>query len=332
MIREALTLDRILAMDPADAAAWFVAREAEGLTPTEEAQRAEWLAADPAHAPALAKAERAWRAFADAEGDEILAAMRAHALAPPARRDGGWRRFAAAAVVLLVAAASLFLFFRPTPGTEQGQMIAYATRQGETRSVVLPDGSRLTLDAASAVTGRFGSGERMLRLERGRALFEVEPDAARPFSVTAGTRRVVAVGTRFEVGLAAGALRVTLLHGRVRVEPANGKGSPILLEPGQQFLERSGTADVRAVETEGDAATGWRRGLIDLDDTPLDEAAAMINRHSRAQIVIRDPRVGGMRISGQFRAGDADRFARTVAEVHPVRPVRNGDRIELAPR
>lgn len=332
MIREALPLDRILAMEPADAAAWFVARTAEGLTPTEEAQRDEWLAADASHAAALDQAERAWRVFADAEGDEILAAMRAHALASPARNRSDWRRFAAAAVVLLVAATSLFLFFRPAPINDQGQMIAYSAPPGETREIILPDGSRMTLDAASTVTGRFGPAERTLRLERGRALFEVEPDTARPFAVTAATRRVVAVGTRFEVDLAGGALRVTLLHGRVRVEPAGGGGTPVLLEPGQQFLERSGATSVRTVEAADDAVTGWRQGLIDLDDTPLDEAAAMINRHSRAQIVIRDPRVGGMRISGRFRAGDADRFARTVAEVYPVRPVRNGDRIELAPR
>ena len=56
-----------------------------------------------------------------------------------------------------------------------------------------------------------------------------------------------------------------------------------------------------------------------------------MNRYAHDQIVIRDPAVRAIRVSGQFKAGDADRFAETLAEMHGLRSVRGADTIELTP-
>src|SRR5262245_34173073 len=110
MVREALTSQRLDALEPREAAAYFVARRAEGLTSGEQQLLDGWLAKDEAHRHVFDSADRAWQTFADADGDEILAAMRAHALAPRARAFATWRpAVAAAAVLLLVVAAGLFL-------------------------------------------------------------------------------------------------------------------------------------------------------------------------------------------------------------------------------
>lgn len=330
MLREALTLDRLRAMEPDDAAALFLARRAEGLTASEEALLDDWLGADSTHAEAFIRAERGWNVFDSAAGDEILAAMRAHALDPPVRRWTHWpRAVAAAAVVVLVVAAGLLLnpFGRAPGGNDPTAPIEYASARGEVRDIALPDGSVMTLDADSAAQGRFGARGRSIELRRGRAFFDVRHDGSRPFAVTAANRRVVAIGTRFEVDVAGGGLRVTLVQGRVAVERPGTK--PIMLAPGQQFVEAGGADTVRSAGVEGDRAAAWRSGLVDFDDRPLSEAVAEINRHSRAQILVRDPAVGALRISGQFRTGDSERFARAVAEVHPVRVLPHGNQIEL---
>jgi transmembrane sensor len=335
MLREALTLDRLGELDPSEAAALFVARRAEGLTPSEEDLLAAWLAADAGHARALDRADRAWGAFADSEGDEILAEMRAHARASRPRPMVDWRRFAAIAAILVLVLGSgtvLLTLNRPQGPGPGGQIAAieYTSAPGQVREVKLADGSTMTLDGESKARARLGPAERAIELVQGRAFFEVEPDRSRPFSVTAAARRVVAIGTRFEVDLGADGLRVTLLHGRVDVAPLRANGRVFTLIPGQQFVEGAGGPLVQTAPTAGDTAMGWNRGLIGLDDRPLAEAATQINRYSRNQIVIRDPAVGAMRISGQFRTGDAERFARTVAEVYPVRVIRHGNEIELA--
>lgn len=320
-------------MERSEAAAYFVARRSEGLTESERELLTQWLAADPGNSAELERVERGWDWFADSEGNEILSAMRAHALEP---RPRWWARLtpqaAAAAVLLFFAGLSVMLFRAGDwggPSPQAGQSIRYASA-GEIRQIRLPDGSRMTLDARSEAVGSFGSGGRSVELLRGRAFFDVAKDRARPFSVTAGERRVIALGTRFDVKLEAGGLTVNLLEGGVTVGPLDPGVEPARLSPGQQFVERGGTAVIRRIDPEGGNVTGWTQGLLHFDDVPLAEAVAEVNRYSPVQIVIPNRQVAALRVSGEFRAGDGARFAETVAELHPIRVIRRADSIELA--
>lgn len=326
MLREALTSERLGAMEPGEAAAWFVAQRSEGLTGHEETLLAEWRAADAVHDAAYRSADRAWNAFDDAEDDEILAAMREHALARPARSWAGWSRYAVAAVVVLAVAMGLMLQFGRSPA--QVETLRYAAA-GQVREITLPDGSTMTLDAQSVALARFGGGERSVELESGRALFDVKHDADRPFAVAAADRRVVVLGTQFEVDLGGKRLAVSLFRGRVSVEKQGAP--PVVLAPGEQFVENAGVATKRKLETDAAEPSEWRHGLLDFDDRPLSEVVAEVNRYSSRPIVITDPAVAAMRVSGQFKAGDAERFARTVAEIHPLRVVHRDGEIELVP-
>lgn len=320
-------------MERSEAAACFVARRSEGLTESEQALLTQWLAADPANVAELERVERGWDWFEDPDGNEILAAMRAHALQP---RDRWWTRLtpqaAAAAVLFLFAGLSVMLFRAGDPGAsspQAGPAIRYASA-GQIREIRLPDGSQMTLDARSEATGRFGSEARSIELVRGRAFFDVAPDRARPFSVTAGDRRIVALGTRFEVKVETAGLVVSLLKGEVSVGPLDSGVAPARLSPGQQFVERGGRAVIRRFDPVADDATSWTRGLLHFDDVPLAEAVAEVNRYSPVPVVVPDREVAALRISGDFKAGDGARFADTVAELHPIRVVKRPDSIELA--
>lgn len=331
MVREALTHERLRAMPVDEAAALFAVRRAEGLTANEQAMLDEWLAADPAHGRAFALTERSWQAFGDAGEDEILAAMRAHALMPRERAGPRWPHFAAAAAVLIAALIGSFWLFLPNNRAPQAEQLAwsrYEAAPDRMRTVTLADGSMMSLDAGSVAETRFSAKGRDIRLTRGRALFEVSHDPTRPFGVTASTRRVVALGTRFAIDLRDDTLKVMLLRGKVALEPVGEKASTVMLTPGQQFIERDGAASVHVLAAPADPA--WSRGLIDLDDVPLAGAIVEINRYAPKPIVIRDPAVAALRVSGQFRAGDATRFAATVAELHALRVVSRDREIELA--
>lgn len=321
-------------MERSEAAACFVARHSEGLTESEEALLAQWLEADPANAAELERVERGWDWFEHPDGNEILSAMRAHAVEP---RRRWWTaltpRTAAAAALLLFAGLSV-LFFRtgdwgaPAP-QGGGASVRYASAAG-IRQIRLPDGSLMTLDARSEASGSFGQGGRSMELLRGRALFDVAADRARPFSVTAGNRRVVALGTRFDVRLGPDSLTVNLVEGSVSVGPLDPGVEPARLSAGQQFVERGGTAVIRRIDPAAGDATGWTHGLLHFDDVPLAEAVAEVNLYSPVPVVVPDREVATLRISGDFKAGDGARFAETVAELHPLRVNRRGDSIELA--
>ena len=190
----------------------------------------------------------------------------------------------------------------------------------------------MTLDADSAALGRFGSAERSIQLIHGRAFFVVAHDSARAFTVTAGSQRTTALGTRFDVNLAAGTLTITLVEGRVAVTPVDGKAAAVTLQSGQRFVERLGHATVSTLGDRTEQATNWRSGVLDFDNEPLSEAVAVVNRYSlQVPLVIHDPGVAALRLSGEFRAGDPERFTQTLAELYKLRLVRHANDMELVP-
>jgi len=331
MLREALTIERLNAMEPDEVAAYFVARRAEGLTEQEEELFSDWLASDPGSAAAVRRADRAWDVFAGGADNEILAAMRTHALAVPVRPKTRWtRNIAAAAAVLLVAfVGTMTLRNAGGPaGNPAAQPVSYVSAHGEVKTIALPDGSRMILDSDSKAVGRFGEGARAVELVEGRAFFEVKKGLDHQFSVNADGMRIVALGTKFEVDATAKELEVTLLEGRVAVEPRKAGGKRHVLMPGQRFVETPGGGFVEASAQDA-MSPGWSRGLIELDDRPLGEAISEMNRYSREQVIIRDPGVASLRVSGQFQTGDAPRFARSIAEIYPVRVVSGERGVEM---
>lgn len=337
MIREIVSPARLSAMPPEDAAATWLVRRSQGFHPAEEQAFEQWLAAGPANREAWARAQRAWQCFDDEEGDELLGAIRDRALsAGPERTGFSGRRAAAAAAAVLVLAGAAAVWLRPAPAPprpvvaqggpaplERFGSADYATAKGAQRTVRMPDGSRLTLDTDSAVDLAFQPGRRSIVLLRGRASFTVARDPARPFAVRAGGREVIALGTRFDVRLDPGKVQVTLIEGRVAVRSIESGLPPVTLKPGEKLVDTGGRTTVSSVPVE--EASDWRRGLLTFHDDTLTTAAGELNRYYERRLIVRDPQVARLRVSGSFRAGDPVRFARSVSQIHPVRAVRRED-------
>jgi transmembrane sensor len=127
---------------------------------------------------------------------------------------GRARRLRSLAASLLVAAlAAGTWYFWPAGPT-------YQTPVGGTASVPMSDGSNVTLNTNTRIEVALGERERAVQLERGEAFFEVAKDPRRPFVVSAGRKRVVAVGTKFSVEREGDEVRVVVSEGTVRIEDA----------------------------------------------------------------------------------------------------------------
>ena len=333
MVHDALTPEKLGALAPAEAAAYFIMRRAEGLTVSEQQLFTGWLASNEAHRQAFASSDRAWQTFAEPEGNEILAAMRVHARAARRRGLPAWWPAAAAAALLVGATVILMPSLRGTDSQRNPPSVVaaiqYSSARGAVKDFKLPDGSTMTLDADSAAVGRFGTDRRTVQLVRGRAFFTVARDRSRPFAVDAGGHSVVAVGTRFDVNLLAEGLTVTLLDGTVDITSLRAPSPAVRLEPGQQYAERFGKAVVTTLGGHDENAVAWRTGLISFDDQPLAEVVEVMNRYSQDQIVVNDPAVAAIKVSGQFHAGDAARFVETLVELHKLQAIRKANQIEL---
>ncbi|HEX8534239.1 MAG TPA: FecR domain-containing protein [Allosphingosinicella sp.] len=347
MIREVLTLSDLRGRPADEVAAIWALRRSEGMSPQETAVFEEWCRLDQAHAAAWERVQRSWAGFDAAQGDELLDAMREHARAPEPRRSSAFGMAAAAALLVAVSTSAILLVQgewghdtagNGTPSQMAGSegrpgapKLQYANGEGPAKFVSLPDGSRVTLDAGTLVTGDFARSRRQLRLVRGRAFFAVKPDAARPFTVDAGELRVTALGTRFDVRIRRDELAVVLVEGRVSVGMPASASPPVLMKSGQQLTMRSG-GPARLFGGGTEEALAWQQGYAVFDNTALADAAADLNRYPGAKLVVKDPVVARLPVSGMFRTGDPERFGRAVERIHPVRLVRrNAGEFEIIP-
>jgi transmembrane sensor len=207
------------------------------------------------------------------------------------------------AVALLIACAA---WLELPPSASRPAQNIIATRVGETRTVTLSDGSRIVLDMGSRLSVAFTTAARDIDLLQGQAHFEVAQDVRRPFRVRTKSAEVVAVGTMFDVAALPARTTVTLIEGRVNVRAISGDPRIEALTPGEQVgIDSEGQLLVRK-EVKLDNVTAWQRGNLVIDDAPLPEALATMNRYSMTRIVVRGEALQSRRISGVFRIGDVE--------------------------
>ncbi len=343
MTRDLLSALRGLTPDQA-AARWLARDDFDQLGVAEQFEQ--WLEQSEANRRAWDKAQAIWDVFDDAEDSDLVSAMaRAARQARPERvAKPLWPQLLAASVAIAVVSATLVAgAHRDWFGGEPKQVASaatslsafgqadYVTGKGQKSIVDLPDGTRVTLDVDSALDVAFANGRRDVRLVNGRAFFDVAHDVEHPFAVQADGHVVTALGTQFDVRLTPDAMQVVLAEGSVSVAPAPGRPAelPIKLSPGQVFAAQHG-ATGKIAPADLDEALAWKQGVVEFHDQPLSDAIQLLNRYTRAQIVIKDPKVAALRITGVFKTGDVKRFGRSVSQILPVRMIaRDANTYEL---
>ena len=316
------------------AAAWFSRQRAGPWSESDAAEFASWLKADPSHTAAWGSFERLWERLETVRDNPRILAIRERACRSARRRQSlrrTWRLGGALAASLLVSASVWWNVRHPTSSTPVGQAVSdsvvaptlvrdASTDIGERSFLVLPDGSRVTLNTASAVHADYTGHDRRVTLVRGEAFFEVAKDATRPFIVSAGSREVVAVGTAFDVRLQDRQIKVTLVEGKVRIvrgADLNGTAtttvqpvSAVTLEAGSALVTQEGGDHVERLDTA--RATSWRSGKLVFDGERLDDVVAEMNRYSREKLEIADPILQDRKVSGVFEPTSGVAFAKAL--------------------
>lgn len=316
----------------AEASAWITRLHGPDRTPEMEAGFRRWLAERPENAQEFEGLTEVWDLLAasaparnaprlerwehSAEAQE-LQALRAQPSVPAARTRRRPRRALALAACAVLALCAVGLY-RAWPDN------TYTTAIGEQRVVRLEDGTRMSLNSGSDIVTDFTPAERRVRLNRGEALFEVAKDASRPFVVAVDGHSVTALGTTFVVRRDARQVAVTLIEGRVAVAGTAGRSdaaapAPEILVPGQRLTLGEAATPPRIDTPRLESVTAWRRGEVMLDDTPLADAVAEMNRYDKTVIVIDSPRANGLIVSGLYHTGDSMGFATSVARLHGLR-------------
>lgn len=202
----------------------------------------------------------------------------------------------------------------------------YETPEGSASAVTLPDGSKVFLDASSAVKASMSETLRNVQLLKGRANFAVTKDAARPFLVQAGAQTIKALGTQFDVNLAEHGIQLTLLEGHVvvRADKAGTRSpSAVFMRPGYKFVTNDGNWTLTPVDLRD--VSRWRDGILVFDEARLGDIVSEMNRYLATKIVINAPAVAEKRMSAVLKAGDVTTFLSAVDAIGVARWGRTPD-------
>ena len=219
---------------------------------------------------------------------------------------------------VLVALASVGLFGGALWGgwrseTTQNWLADLHTGSGERRSFTLADGSRLSLNSASAVDLHFDAGQRLLVLRRGELLIQVATDPHRPLRVRTAQGQVQALGTRFLVSQEDTATRVVVLEHSVRTSLPDGRW--LDLQQGQAALLRSNAIEPLADDQQPRAA--WLNGRLEVLDEPLLGVIDALRPYLRGYVRVA-PAIGNLRVQGVFPLDQPQQALQALAESLPI--------------
>jgi transmembrane sensor len=307
-----LSIDVVMA----DAAAWIARLQRADRTQATEAAFHEWLK-DPAHARAFARVADLW---------EIIPGAAQHSSArAPRIREPLVRRVLVATGVAATLAVGIAMYLARLP--------AYRTAIGQQQVVTLADDTRVALNTDSHLTVSYSARERRVKLDRGEALFEVTKNKDCAFIVQAGDTEIRAVGTKFDVRRRDGQVIVVLLEGQVEITTRpESMSKPVVvatLTPGERLIFGADEGVAAVDHPNVDATLAWRRGEVMLDDTPLSEAVAEMNRYARVPLALADPALESLRVSGVFESQSVLEFAQSVAALHHLQIERQGNALVL---
>ncbi len=209
------------------------------------------------------------------------------------------------------------------------------------RTITLADGTRVSLDADSRLIVHYSRLARHVVLLDGQAYFAVRHRATWPFVVAAAGHLIRDLGTEFDVRREGDVLAVTLLEGKVTVSAvragtsgarrrdaavsadlsgglaASGVAHALTLSPGER-VTFAGTRAARIDWPRLVQVMAWEHREVVLDNTSLGQAALELNRYSHQRIVIDDPAVAAIRVSGIVQAGASSSFAAAVAKAYEL--------------
>jgi ferric-dicitrate binding protein FerR (iron transport regulator) len=166
------------------------------------------------------------------------------------------------------------------------------TGKAEYLGVLLPDGTRVHLNAASSLKFDISiaaASSRNVEL-RGEGFFEVKHDSKHPFYVTTLTQKLMDIGTAFNINAYDPETVVTSMsEGKAQI---NGE---LLIHAGQRSILKKGIILMEKADLEKEMA--WRKGLIILDNETFASIMEKISRWYGVDVVYeyqpRDLQLGG---------------------------------------
>ena len=332
---------------PSTATDWVARLNAEPLSPGLRTALDAWLASDRQNQADFTMARLTWSVAAKLNTSD-LAHGELRALKNASQGDSWIARLvrgtitsfgsasphlvpAFIAVVLMFAGAVWYFDAPPKPSNglatlHNGEHALTAI--GEISSFVLPDGSKLTVNADLNVRVAFTDEQRQIFLEHGQAFFEVQHNTKRPFVVVAGAQTIVVTGTQFDVKYDShiSATQVAVVAGHVNVRDSSHSADDnevLALEAKDVYAFPQGGPPMR-LALAANLVSAWQKRRLYFEGTTIADVLVSVNRFAPKRLELADPQLASLPLSGAFTAGDTDAILFSLETLYGIRAVDNG--------
>ncbi|MDB5993913.1 MAG: iron dicitrate transport regulator FecR [Pseudomonas sp.] len=293
---------------------WMVSLRAGQPSAALQARFNTWLAMDPAHAQAWATLqERLGGSFNTVRAlDRRLPGQAGEARQVLLQTQGSRRDALRVIAGLGLLGGGLWLGARSPLGDSLWADLH--TGRGRREAFTLADGSRLNLNANSAVDLRFDDRQRLVILRHGELVIQVAPDPCRPLRVRTAQGEIRALGTRFLVAQEQDATRLVVLQHSVEVRLLDGTTQTV--QEGQSALLYAGK--ITPVAGDQRQRADWLSGRLNVLDEPLEQVIEALRPYNRGFVRVA-PEVRSLRVQGVFPLDEPDRVFAALAETLPIR-------------
>lgn len=251
------------------------------------------------------------------EQQSLWETIKAKTNAPQQRtyRLSFWMRTAAAVLLFGLLSLSLLLY-------TQKQEILVTTTYGQIKTLTLPDGSVVTINANTKLHYPKNWDKKEIREVwiEGEAFFKVnhlhqsgDIKASDRFIVHAEKLNVEVLGTSFNVNNRRGLVKVALLTGRVALKVKGLENQEVKLQPGELGLYQENTPVIAKKKVDALDYALWKSGKLRFNNTPLSEVLTLIEDNYGYKAILKDPAAGNRKLSGTFLFSSEDALFKAIS-------------------
>lgn len=235
-------------------------------------------------------------------------------------------------------AASLLIFFSlaffTSLLTVSESEISMSTAYGSRSEVVLPDGSKVKLNAGSTIGYRFNKLKNLRMVDfKGEGFFEVAK-SNQPFVIqTPDGLQVKVLGTQFNLSAYPDdqMVKTSLVEGSVELS-INGENE-LLLKPGQIAAFDKQSKELEYVSGEVSHQIGWTQDKLYMDNMSLDEVCRYLERWYDVTITIEDPKIGkSIHYTGVLKEQTVQDVLNALSRLSSINYVVKGKEINISGR
>lgn len=307
---------------------WLVKLSSGAVSDELNAQFQLWLDADIHHAMAWQQLTQSMSGFEQVQHlagrqEEHVHAVRQVLSGKPLADRRHFLKSGAAVVALGLGTA--YLANRVTPLSYI--MSDHVTSTGERQEIALADGTRVKLNARSALDVDFSEKQRVLTLHQGACIVDVAPDALRPLLLRTVHGLVRAGGgCRMLAGISGGQTYAMVQQQSLVVAPLHQPEA--VLSSSEAVAAWFDQHALMLKPANVNASMAWEHGMLDVRDQRLEEVVESLRAYHAGWIRLA-PRAAGLRVFGMFQLDDIGQVMHALQSILPISIRRYGSLVTM---